>query len=340
METIWKNWRDLIKPREVRIEADTRSETYARFLAEPLERGFGTTIGNGLRRILLSSLQGSAVTAVRIEGALHELQTLPEVREDIGDIILNLKELRLRSSSVDEVMCRLDVEGPAVVTAKDIHAPPTVEILDPDQVIATLSEKGRLQMEMRVNVGRGYVPAEENKDEEWPVGWIAIDALFSPILKVNFNVSGARVGSRTDYDRLSLEVWTDGSVTPEDAVAFAAKIIKDQVNIFINFDEGAEPELKVEESVDEEFNENLLRSVEELELSVRSANCLQNANIHFIGELVQKTEAEMLKTKNFGRKSLKEIKEILASMGLSLGMKLDNWPPSELRNPEPKEAGR
>lgn len=331
METIWKNWRDLHKPREVRIESHTRSGTYARFLAEPLERGYGITLGNGLRRILLSSLQGAAVTGVKIEGALHEFQTLPDVKEDVGDIILNIKELRLRSHTVEEVQIHLDVEGPATVTAGDIQCPPQVEILNPDQIIATVSEGGRLQADMRVNVGRGYVSAEENKNEEWPVGWIPADALFSPILKVNFNVTSSRVGSSTDYDRLSLEVWTDGSFLPEDAVAFAAKILKDQVSIFINFDEAAEPEPVVEEEEDEEFNENLLRTVDELELSVRSANCLQNANITYIGELVQKTEAEMLKTKNFGRKSLKEIKEILAEMGLSLGMKLDTWPPRELR---------
>lgn len=332
METIWKNWRDLIKPRDVRIEPGTRSETYARFIAEPLERGFGQTLGASLRRVLLSSLQGTAVTGVKVENALHEFQTLDDVREDVSDIILNVKELRLRSNSVEEQILSVDVEGPATVTAEHIRTSGKVEVLNPDQVLATVSEGGRLQMEMRVNVGRGYVPAEQNQGEEWPVGWIPIDALFSPIKKVNVTVTSSRVDARTDYDRLSLEVWTDGSVIPEDAVAFAAKIVKDQMSVFINFNEAAEPEpVETSEEV-EEFNENLLRTVDELELSVRSANCLQNANINYIGELVQKTEAEMLKTKNFGRKSLKEIKEILAEMGLSLGMKLEGWPPKDLRD--------
>lgn len=334
MDTIWKNWRDLIKPRDVRIESDTRSDMYARFLAEPLERGFGTTLGNSLRRVLLSSLQGSAVVGVKLEGALHEFQTLPGVREDVSDIILNVKGLRLRSATVDEVRMSVDVTGPATVTAGDLQLPPTLEVLNDDHVIAHVSDDGRLQMELVVRVGRGYSPAETNKSEEWEVGWIPIDALFSPIQKVNFNVTSSRVGQHTDYDRLSLEVWSDGSVLPEDAVAFAAKIVKDQLSVFINFNESAEPAPVFNEEPVEEFNENLIRTVDELELSVRSANCLQNANIRYIGELVQKTEAEMLKTKNFGRKSLKEIKEILAEMGLSLGMKLDGWPPKELREAE------
>ena len=339
METIWKNWRDLIKPPEVRIEPSTRSDTYARFLAEPLERGFGQTLGTSLRRVLLSSLQGTAVTAVKLEGALHEFQTLDEVREDVSDIIINVKELRLRSGSVDEQVLSVDVEGPATVTAADIRTTGHVEVLNPDQIIATVAAGGRLQMDMRVNVGRGYVPAERNANEDWPIGWIPIDALFSPVTKVNVTVTSSRVGSHTDYDRLSLEVRTDGSVLPEDSVAFAAKIVKDQVGVFINFNEAAEPAPVETENKAEEFNENLLRTVDELELSVRSANCLQNANIHYIGELVQKTEAEMLKTKNFGRKSLKEIKEILAEMGLSLGMKLDGWPPKDLSAPEKDASG-
>jgi DNA-directed RNA polymerase subunit alpha len=330
METIYKNWRDLIAPREVRIESKTRSETYARFLAEPLERGFGTTIGNALRRVLLSSLQGTAVIAAKIEGALHEFQSLPEVREDVSEILLNLKELRMTSTSVEPVHATIEVEGPCTVTAADISLPAEVELLDPDQVIAHISEGGRLELEMIISVGRGYVQAEEHEFDDSEVGWIPVDALFSPVLKVNFNVTGSRVGASTDYDRLSLEIWTDGSVLPEDAVAFAGKIIKEQMYIFINFDETAEPEIEEEEDEDEEFNENLLRSVDELELSVRAANCLQAANIRYIGDLVQKTEQDMLKTKNFGRKSLKEIKDILAEMGLTLGMKLDNWPPKEL----------
>ncbi|MFT6395428.1 MAG: DNA-directed RNA polymerase subunit alpha [Bradymonadia bacterium] len=338
METIWKNWRDLIKPRDVRIEPSSRTESYARFLAEPLERGFGQTIGNSLRRVLLSSLQGAAVTAVKVEGALHEFQTLDDVREDVSDIILNLKDLRLRSTTVEEQILSLDVEGPATVVAADIATSGHVEVLNPDALIATVSDGGRLQLEMRVNVGKGYVSAEQNQNEEWPVGWIPIDSLFSPIKKVNFNVTSSRVGSHTDYDRLSLEVWSDGSVVPEDGVAYAAKIIKDQMSVFINFNEASEPAPVAAREVVEEFNEHLLRTVDELELSVRSANCLQNANIRFIGELVQRTEAEMLKTKNFGRKSLKEIKEILAEMGLSLGMKLDGWPPKELRDAQEAAA--
>lgn len=338
METIWKNWRDLIKPRDVRIEPSSRTESYARFLAEPLERGFGQTIGNSLRRVLLSSLQGAAVTAVKVEGALHEFQTLDDVREDVSDIILNLKDLRLRSTTVEEQILSLDVEGPATVVAADIATSANVEVLNPDALIATVSDGGRLQLEMRVNVGKGYVSAEQNQNEEWPVGWIPIDSLFSPVKKVNFNVTSSRVGSHTDYDRLSLEVWSDGSVVPEDGVAYAAKIIKDQMSVFINFNEASEPEPVAAREVVEEFNEHLLRTVDELELSVRSANCLQNANIRFIGELVQRTEAEMLKTKNFGRKSLKEIKEILAEMGLSLGMKLDGWPPKELRDAQEAAA--
>jgi DNA-directed RNA polymerase subunit alpha len=331
MDIIWRNWRELLRPREVRIDPDRRTSTFARFTAEPLERGFGTTLGNSLRRILLSSLQGAAVTGVKIEGALHEFESLPDVREDVSDILLNLKELRLRMHTADEVVMRLDVEGPATVTAAMMTVGGPVEVLNPEHVIAHISEGGRLQMEMAVNLGRGYVASDDNKDADWDAGWIAVDSTFSPVRRCNFVVTSARVGSSTDYDRLVLDVTTDGSLTPEDAVAYAAKILKEQISIFINFDEGAEPEIGRDEERSEEFNENLLRTVDELELSVRSANCLTNANISYIGELVQKSEAEMLKTKNFGRKSLKEIKEILAEMGLSLGMKLDNWPPRELK---------
>lgn len=331
METIWKNWRDLTAPREVRVDAANSTATFGRFTAEPFERGYGSTFGNALRRVLLSSLQGAGVVGVRIEGALHEFGNLPDIREDVSDIILNLKSLRLRCTSLDEVIARIEVEGPAVVTAGQIEAPPSVEIIDPSQVIAHIGEGGRLQMEMRIQTGRGYHTAEQNKDPEWSEEWIAVDSLFSPILKVNFNVTNVRVGSSNDFDRLVLEVHTDGSVGPQDAVAYAAKIIKEQVTVFINFDEDLEPEHKEESENAEYFNENLLRTVDELELSVRASNCLQNANITYIGELVQRTEQEMLKTKNFGRKSLREIKEILAEMGLSLGMKLDNWPPKELK---------
>jgi DNA-directed RNA polymerase subunit alpha len=326
-----KNWRDLIKPKTLEIEKETLGQTYGKFSCEPLERGFGTTLGNSLRRVLLSSLQGAAITAVKIDGALHEFQTLPDVVEDVTDIVLNLKEVLLKMEDTKPKVIRLDKEGEGKVTAGDIAVVDGVKVLNPDQPIATLARGGKLHMELLVQMGRGYVPAERNKTATMSVGTIPIDALFAPVKKVNYIVTHARVGQQTDFDKLTIEVWTDGSVTPEDAVAFAAKIMKDQLSIFINFEETEEP---VEETVSEEaakMNENLDKSVDELELSVRSANCLQNANIRYIGELVQKTEAEMLKTKNFGRKSLKEIKEILAEMGLSLGMKLDGWVPPTMR---------
>ncbi|HJL20884.1 MAG TPA: DNA-directed RNA polymerase subunit alpha, partial [Polyangiaceae bacterium LLY-WYZ-15_(1-7)] len=319
-----RNWRELIRPKSVPVDQDSLTETYGKFVCEPLERGFGITIGNSLRRVLLSSLQGAAITAVKIDGALHEFTSVPDVVEDVTEIILNLKEVVVRAHSAKTQVVRIDKEGPCEITAGDIQVNDQIEILNPDHVICTVAKGGRFSAELTVNVGRGYVPAERNKAPGMAIGTIPIDALFSPIKKVNYTVTNARVGQVTDYDKLTLEVWTDGSVLPADAVAFAAKILKDQLTIFINFEEEEEP-IEPEEE-EEPLNENLFRSVEELELSVRSANCLQNANIHLIGELVQKTEAEMLKTKNFGRKSLKEIKEILADMGLSLGMKIDNWP--------------
>ncbi len=328
---MYRNWRDLIKPRDARLDPDNKTETYTKFYCEPLERGFGITLGNSLRRILLSSLMGAAVTAVKIEGALHEFTTLPDIKEDVTDIILNVKSLRLRSTAERPVTLYLKASGPGVITAGDIQLPAEVEVLNPEQPIATLGDNGKLNMEMYVKMGRGYVPAEENKTEELSADSIPIDAVFSPVSKCSFQVTNARVGQRTDYDKLILELWTDGTLIPEDAVAYAAKILKEQVSVFINFEEGLEPPEEEEDEEQEDFNENLLRSVDELELSVRSGNCLQNANIRLIGELVQKTEAEMLKTKNFGRKSLKEIKEILAEMGLALGMKLDNWPPKQLK---------
>jgi DNA-directed RNA polymerase subunit alpha len=329
---IYRNWRDLIRPKDVRLDSESKTGTYTKFQCEPLERGFGITLGNALRRVLLSSLQGAAVTAVKLDGALHEFTTLPDVKEDVTDIILNIKGLRIKYNADDApVILTLKADGPRHVTAADIQCPHGVELLNPEQHIATLGDTGKLRMELYVRTGRGYVAAETNKTETLPVDAIPIDSNFSPVRRVSFQVSNARVGQRTDYDKLVLEVWTDGTVIPEDAVAFAAKIIKEQLSIFINFEEGVEPPEEEEEEETEEYNENLLRSVDELELSVRSANCLQNANIRLIGELVQKTEAEMLKTKNFGRKSLKEIKEILAEMGLTLGMKLDSWPPKQLR---------
>ncbi len=321
---IAKNWRDLIRPRT--LELEERSDTYGKFVCEPLERGFGITLGNSLRRILLSSLQGAAITAIKIESALHEFTTLPDVVEDVTDIVLNLKEVLLRMQDSKPKVVRLDKEVEGKVTARDIALVEGVEVLNPDHPICTLSRGGKIHMELHIGMGRGYVPAERNKTPNMGVGTIPIDSLFSPVKKVNYTVTNARVGQQTDFDKLTLEVWTNGAIRPDDALAFAAKILKEQLTIFINFEEQPEP---VESPVNEEqekLNENLWRTVDELELSVRSANCLQNANIKYIGELVQRTEAEMLKTKNFGRKSLKEIKEILATMGLSLGMKLDNWP--------------
>jgi DNA-directed RNA polymerase subunit alpha len=318
-----RNWRDLIKPKTVPVEDATG--TYGKFVCEPLERGFGITLGNALRRVLLSSLQGTAITAAKIDGALHEFTSVPDVVEDVTDIVLNLKEVVVKSHTPKTHVLRVDKEGPCEVTAGDIQVNDQVELLNPKHVICTVAKGGRFSAELTVNVGRGYVPAERNKTPGMPIGTTAIDALFSPIRKVNYTVTNARVGQITDYDKLTLEVWTNGSVRPQDAVAYAAKILKDQLSIFINFEEEEEAG-SIDSSSDEPLNENLFRSVEELELSVRSANCLQNANIHLIGELVQRTEPEMLRTKNFGRKSLKEIKEILADMGLSLGMKIDNWP--------------
>jgi DNA-directed RNA polymerase subunit alpha len=323
-----KNWRDLIRPKSMLVERESLSATYGKFVAEPLERGYGQTLGNSLRRVLLSSLQGAAFTSVKIEGASHEFMSVPDVKEDITDIILNLKEVDLKLlGNADNKTVRIEVQGPKNVTAKDIIADESVVLLNPDAHICTVAEGGTFKAELTVKRGRGYVPASQFRMEGQSVGTIPMDALFSPIVKVNYNVTHARVGQQTDYDKLTLEVWTNGGVTPEDAVGIAAKIIKEQVSIFINFNEEIEPELPEPEVKEERVNENLLRTVEELELSVRSANCLQNANIKFIGDLVQRTESEMLKTKNFGRKSLKEIKDILREMGLSLGMKLDHWPP-------------
>jgi DNA-directed RNA polymerase subunit alpha len=325
-----KDWRDLIKPKKLEVDEKSLTPSYGKYVAEPLERGFGTTIGNSLRRVLLSSLFGGAITAVRIKGILHEFSTIPGVTEDVTDIVLNLKEVRVKLSDTAQETVRLNVRGPREVTAADIVAPPRVEILNPEQHIATLSPDATLDLEMVVKRGRGYVAAERNKDEGDPVGTIPLDAIFSPVRKVNFNVTNARVGQRTDYDRLVLEVWTDGSTRPDDAMAAAARILQSQLAIFINFEEEPEVEAPIEDVVVEgKLNENLFRPVDELELSVRSANCLQNADIKFIGELVQKSEQEMLKTKNFGRKSLNEIREILHEMGLGFGMRLDSFPNRE-----------
>jgi DNA-directed RNA polymerase subunit alpha len=330
-----KNWRDLIKPKGLVVDPETLSNTYGKFVAEPLERGFGITLGNTLRRVLLSSLQGAAITSVKVEGVEHEFMTIPEVAEDVTDIILNLKEVLLQIHTNDAKTIRIEADGPREIKAGDIIADGQVEVLNPGHHVLTISDGGKVRMEMSARRGRGYVPAERNKAPGSPIGTIPIDALFSPVRKVNYQVTNARVGQQTDFDKLTLEVWTDGSVAPADAVAFAAKIVKEQLSIFINFDEAEEAVEEVKPVEEQKLNENLFRSVDELELSVRSANCLANANIKSIGDLVQKTEAEMLKTKNFGRKSLKEIKEILAEMGLSLGMKLENWPP-KTTPPAPK----
>lgn len=325
-EHYYKFWRELIKPKGFEIEKDTQSVEYAKFIVRPLERGFGVTLGNSLRRILLSSMMGSAVTAVKFDGVLHEFSTLPDVLEDVSDIILNLKQVRFRQFNSDVLTLRISKKGPGVVTAADILATDKIEILNPHQHIATLGNNANFNAELIVSYGRGYAPVE-NSNEDLLVGFIGVDALHSPIRKVNYSVSNARVGQRTDYDALALEIWTDGSLKPEEAVSLASKILKEQLQIFLTFDESLEPSDEIRGMGSSSLNENLFRSVDDLELSVRSANCLKNANIRFIGELVVRSEGEMLKTKNFGRKSLNEIKEILTTMGLGLGMKIEGWPP-------------
>ena len=328
---MYKNWRDLIRPKKLQVETESLTSTYGKFYAEPFERGFGTTMGNSLRRVLLSSLQGAAITSVKIKGVLHEFSSIPGVTEDVTDIILNLKGVRLKMHGYEPRTIRIMQKGEGVIKAGDLVTDPNVEILNPGHHIAICSKDASLEMEMIVRMGKGYVPADRNRDEKAPVGTIPIDAIFTPIEKVNFTVTNARVGQITDYDKLTLEIRTDGSVKPEDAVAFSAKILKEQLSIFINFDEEAEEREDVEpEEERERFNENLYRTVDELELSVRSANCLKNAGIKLIGELVSRSEAEMLKTQNFGRKSLNEIKDILADMGLTLGMKLESFPDPEI----------
>ena len=320
-----KNWQDLIRPRRIEIE-DNLTDTFGRFECAPLERGFGLTLGNALRRVLLSSLQGSAITSIRVDGVPHEFTTIPGVLEDVTDVVLNLKEVRLRSNSLEPKELRATVQGPGVVTAGDfVSADSTVEILDPDHHIATLSKDASVDLTATVELGKGFVLAENNAREEQPVGTIPIDSIFSPVRKMSYTVTNARVGRDTNYDNLEMEITTDGSVAPADALAFAAKILKDQLSIFINFEEDLESSL-IERPTTQQPNEVLYRLVEELELSVRSANCLQNADIRYIGELVQKGEQDMLKTKNFGRKSLNEIKEILSGLTLEFGMKLDGFP--------------
>ncbi len=331
MSVIQRNWQELIKPNKLAIEPVGGSNKVATVVAEPLERGFGMTLGNALRRVLLSSLQGAAVTAIQIDGVLHEFSSIPGVREDVTDVILNIKTLALRMHSEGPRRMTLKATGPGEVTAAQIDAGSEVEIMNPDLVICHLDEGATLSMELTVGLGKGYVPATMNRPEDAPIGFIPVDSIFSPVTKVSYKVDNSRVGQVTDYDKLSMNVETDGSVSPEDAVALAARILQDQLQLFINFDE---PTAVAEEKKDDElpFNKNLLRKVDELELSVRSANCLKNDNIIYIGDLVQKTEAEMLRTPNFGRKSLNEIKEVLAQMGLHLGMDIPNWPPENIED--------
>jgi DNA-directed RNA polymerase subunit alpha len=326
---IQKNWQELIKPQKIEIGHGANPKTNGKIVAEPLERGFGLTLGNALRRILLSSLQGAAVTGIQIDGVLHEFSSIPGVREDVTDIVLNVKALSVRMHAEGPKRMRVHAEGPCEVTAGMIEAGADIEIMNPDLVICTLDKGATFNMEMVVNTGKGYRPAAMNRPEECPVGLIPVDSVFSPVRKVSYEIEDTRVGQITDYDKLTLNVETNGVITPEDAVAFAARIMQDQLAVFINFEE---PDAASNgEEVDElPFNRNLLRKVDELELSVRSANCLKNDNIVYIGDLVQKSESDMLRTPNFGRKSLNEIKEVLTNMGLHLGMQVEGWPPENI----------
>lgn len=326
-----KNWTDLIKPNKLDIKGGTDPRRAAQVVAEPLERGFGLTLGNALRRILLSSLQGAAVTAIQIDGVLHEFSSIPGVREDVTDIVLNVKALALRMHGDGPKRMRLRAEGPGEVRARQIETGHDIEVMNPNLVICTLDDGARFDMEMTVETGKGYVPGSQNRPDDAPIGLIPVDAVFSPVRKVAYRVENSRVGQVTDYDKLTIDVETNGATKPEDAVALAARILQDQLQLFINFEE---PQLGRDEEAGSElpFNRNLLRKVDELELSVRSANCLKNDNIVYIGDLVQKTESEMLRTPNFGRKSLNEIKEVLSQMGLSLGMDVPGWPPENIED--------
>jgi DNA-directed RNA polymerase subunit alpha len=326
-----KNWKALIQANK-NIHASNDPKREATLVIEPLERGFGMTLGNALRRVLLSSLQGAAVTSIQIEGVLHEFSSVPGVREDVTDIILNIKALALRMHAEGPRKVRLRAEGPGEVLAKQIETTGDIEIMNPDLVICNLDRGAKLAMEMTLDTGKGYIPASALRKEDTPIGLIPVDALFSPVRKVAYKIENSRVGQVTDYDKLSLTVETDGSITPEDAVAVAARILQDQLQLFINFEE-PRATVATEAAVgDLPFNRNLLRKVDELELSVRSANCLKNDNIVYIGDLVQKSESEMLRTPNFGRKSLNEIKEVLSQMGLGLGMQIPNWPPENIED--------
>jgi DNA-directed RNA polymerase subunit alpha len=328
-------WKGFQKPKRLEVDRESQDEHFGRFYAQPFERGFATTVGNSLRRVLLSSIEGAAITAVRVEGVLHEFSPIPGAMEDTTDLILNLKRVPLKMHVEHPKTLLLRTSEPGEVRAKDITPDPDIEVLDPEAYIATLGQGSTLSVEMRVKQGRGYVSADKNFDEDLSIGWIPVDSVHSPIKKVNYFVENARVGQATDYEKLTVEVWTNGAVTPRDAVGLASKLMKDHLTIFINIEEdeeGEETPVEISEADREIWWEKLNKSVDEMELSVRSYNCLKNANIRTIGELVQKTEAEMLKTKNFGRKSLNEIKEILAGMGLSLGMKLDNYPQPQERS--------
>jgi len=324
-----KNWTDLIKPNKLDVQPGPDPQRLAKVVAEPLERGFGLTMGNALRRVLLSSLQGAAVTAIQIDGVLHEFSSIPGVREDVTDIVLNVKALALRMHVEGPKRIRLRADGPGEVTAGQIEVSADIEVMNPDLVICTLDDGARFDMELTVAQGKGYVPGSQNRPEDAPIGLIPVDSIFSPVRRVAYKVDNTRVGQVTDYDKLTMEVETNGTISPDDAVALAARILQDQLQLFINFEEPQGRELPSEES-EPPFNRNLLRKVDELELSVRSANCLKNDNIVYIGDLVQKTEAEMLRTPNFGRKSLNEIKEVLSQMGLHLGMEIPNWPPENI----------
>jgi DNA-directed RNA polymerase subunit alpha len=326
---IQKNWLELIKPNKVDIERSKSNGNAGKVIVEPLERGFGLTLGNALRRILLSSLQGAAITSVKIAGVQHEFSTIEGVREDVTDVILNIKAIAVRMHAEGPKRMRINAEGPCEVTAGMIEAGADIEIMNPDLVICTLDKGAKLEMEMTVNTGKGYRPASQNRPEDAPVGLIPVDSIFSPIRKVSYDVEDTRVGQITDYDKLTMHVETNGVISPEDAIAYAARIMQDQLQVFINFEEPKEAKVaREEESLP--FNRNLLKKVEELELSVRSANCLKNDNIIYIGDLVQKSESEMLRTPNFGRKSLNEIKEVLTQMGLHLGMQIEGWPPENI----------
>ena len=326
---IQKNWQELIKPTKLEINPGHDPQRFATVVAEPLERGFGLTLGNALRRVLLSSLQGGAVNSVQIDGVLHEFSSITGVREDVTDVILNIKEIAIRMHVEGPKRLVLRRDGPGVITAGDIEQIADVEILNPELVLCTLDEGAEIRMEFTVSTGKGYVAADRNRPEDAPIGLIPVDSLFSPVKKVSYKVENTREGQILDYDKLTLTVETDGSINPDDAVAYAARILQDQLQVFVNFEE-PKREVVEEKGPELEFNAALLKKVDELELSVRSANCLKNDNIVYIGDLIQKTEAEMLRTPNFGRKSLNEIKEVLAQMGLHLGMEVTNWPPENI----------